>query len=338
MSRRRMIALLALLATGCGRSDLSTAAGSVPEATGGPGADANAPCTGSQCLVQLASGEAYSYGIAVDDDAVYWTSEGSSVKSVRKSGGTPRVLVGGQWGARAIAVDATNVYWTTSADDSRNLASSEYGTIMQAPLHGGPATVIASHQPYASESIAVDSTSIYWLTTKTLDYPSGSVMKAPIGGGELTTLASNQYSPTGIVVDETSVYWSTEDFVVRKVAKVGGSTVTLGPMGRSPLALYDGSVYGFGGVGIQKLPTAGGEPTSFNTAANSSSTGIAVDADGVYWTDAREDGVLHKVSLDGTIETTLASHQGGPWPIAIDATSVYWINTEAGTVMRLRKK
>jgi hypothetical protein len=109
-------------------------------------------------------------------------------------------------------------------------------------------------------------------------------------------------------------------------------------MGRSPLALYGGSVYGFGGVGIQKIPTAGGEPTSFNTALYPSSTGIAVDADGVYWTDAGEDGVLQKMSLDGTTETTLASHQRGPWPIAIDSTSVYWINTEAGTVMRLRGK
>jgi hypothetical protein len=337
MSQRQLIALLAL-ATSCGRSDLSTLSGSLAGAPGGAEAADDAPCTGSRCLVTLASGETYSYGITVDDDAVYWTSSGSSIKTVRKSGGTPQVLIGAQWGAFAITVDATNVYWTTTADDLQNINSSEFGTIMQAPLRGGPATVIASRQPYASESIAVDSTSIYWLTTKTVDYPSGSVMKAPIGGGALTTLASNEYSPTGIVVDETSVYWTTQDYAVRKVAKVGGTAVTLGPMGRSPLALYGGYVYGFGGVGIQRISTHGGAPTSFATTVNPNSTAIAVDADGIYWTVPSQDGVLQKMSLDGTTETTLASHQRGPWPLALDATSVYWINTEAGTVMRLRTK
>ena len=80
MSQRQCIALLAVLATSCGRSDLSTLSDSLAGAPGGAEAAEDAPCTGSQCLVELARGETYSYGITVDDDAVYWTSEGSSVR------------------------------------------------------------------------------------------------------------------------------------------------------------------------------------------------------------------------------------------------------------------
>jgi hypothetical protein len=60
-------------------------------------------------------------------------------------------------------VDAANVYWTN------NLAN---GTVMKAPLAGGPATVLASGQP-SPAYIVVDANSVYWTT----HVPGGAVMK-----------------------------------------------------------------------------------------------------------------------------------------------------------------
>ena len=62
---------------------------------------------------------------------------------------------------------------------------------------------IASGQ-VAPRGIAVDSASVYWMT-------SATVVKVPLGGGTLTTLASGQDWPGGITVDAKSVYWTTSN-------------------------------------------------------------------------------------------------------------------------------
>ena len=65
-------------------------------------------------------------------------------------------------GSDAVVADAVNIYWTDEVS----------ATIRKAPLAGGPATIIATDQLGASE-IAIDDTSIYWITSNQL----GKVMK-----------------------------------------------------------------------------------------------------------------------------------------------------------------
>ena len=45
-----------------------------------------------------------------------------------------------------------------------------------------------------------------------------------------------------------------------------------------------------------------------------------------------------KAPLTGGAPTTLASGQGYPWAIAVDATSVYWTTVGDGTVMKVTPK
>jgi hypothetical protein len=57
----------------------------------------------------------------------------------------------------------------------------------------------------------------------------------------------------------------------------------------------------------------------------------------VYWTNYG-DGTVVKVPLGGGAPIVLASGQDSPASIAVDATSVTWVNEDGGNVMRLTPK
>jgi hypothetical protein len=65
-----------------------------------------------------------------------------------------------------------------------------------------------------------------------------------------------------------------------------------------------------------------------------SPSAIAVDAAGVYWTNAG-DGTVMEVPLAGGTPVTLASRQGSPTALAIDATNAYFANWDSGAVMKV---
>jgi hypothetical protein len=166
---------------------------------------------GSPTAVTFLVNGATPQGVAVDATNVYWAFQCLSstggcstggVSSIPRIGGTVKSIAPGISPA-GLAVDATYLYWTDNAA----------GTVMKAPLAGGPAVTIASSQnyPYA---IAIDNTNIYWTNN------GGTVMKAPLSGGTPIVIASGQAYPFGIALDATSVYWTNNnDGTVMKAPK-----------------------------------------------------------------------------------------------------------------------
>ena len=70
---------------------------------------------GGGAPMTLASAQVGAGAIAVDADAVYWTTAdfpNESVMKVGSEGGTPVTLASGQDDPLSIAVDSTSVYWT----------------------------------------------------------------------------------------------------------------------------------------------------------------------------------------------------------------------------------
>jgi hypothetical protein len=168
---------------------------------------------------------------------------------------------------------------------------------MKVPIVGGPPVPIVVSQglPLA---IAVDAAYAYWT-----DRYLGTITKVPIGGGDVIPLATGQPNPKGIAIGAAAVYWTNRD---------------------------DGT--------LMKLAFGTTTPITLDSDATAWGMGVTIDLTSVYWIRQGNSGsgygALAKVPLDGGPRTPIIGGQYGPTNVVVDATSVYWTNADAGTIMR----
>lgn len=243
----------------------------------------------------------------------------------------------------AVAVDITSLYFTDA----------DVGTVMKAPLSGGPPVAVATGQVNPG-FMTVDATKIYWANVGTAasDWADGSIMMVSVSGGMPVTLASAQNHLTGIAVDATNVYWASggttknqfADGALLTVPLSGGTPVTLAAKQVSPygIAVDATNVYWinlgtskFGGLvndgSVMKMALSGGAPTTL-ASAQPAPLAIAVDATSVYWATS---GAVSKVPMGGGKPIILASAQSQPFQIVVDSSSVYWTNTRGGSLVKV---
>jgi hypothetical protein len=300
------------------------------------GGNAAGDAAGGQGFTVLASGRNAPYAIAIDTTFVYWIEQDGSVMRVAKTGGGAPSSVGSGCTFVAIAVDGTNVYcggtaqtvlaiplgggvptalasaqpvsdlavdaqrvyWTTYYG-LRPAGNNDVSNVSGVGLDGGALVNFATMQRVPS-SLAVDDTSLYWLTLIDPRTPAGTmVMRASLDGGAPVPVAmssgvsdSIQAPNKSIAVDATSVYWS--EFVngaggaLRKAPLGGGPVMTLaqGEMLSGAIAVDQTNVYWVASHSIVRVPLAGGAPSTLVAGENAAS--IAVDDTNVYWTNTSE--------------------------------------------------
>jgi hypothetical protein len=162
--------------------------------------------------------------LAMDATSVYWTAQGSVLKSP-VAGGSVVTLVTRSDDASSIVVSATGVYWCAGKDGSY---------LLSIPLEGGHVTTLAADIAW-TPAVVGDATNLYWA-----DQGQGTVMSVPQAGGATTTLATGVVNAMNVAVDDTSVYWTSGDGETGIVAKVpirGGAVVTLATGQLSPVAI-----------------------------------------------------------------------------------------------------
>ena len=335
--------------------DGSAGGGSAADSGTGPGKDGSAESEGGvDCGAQgagpvvLAAHQSVGGRLAVNGDGVYWlTASGSSasdVMAVSLCGGAPSVLASGSGQGRDIAADDTSVYWTEQVyachGDAGDCIAS--GNVMRVPARGGTPTTLAAPHAYPW-GIAIDRANAYWVDD------SRAIMKVSLAGGAPTTLATGEGFDSALAVDGSSAYWTSlsssasNPGTVQKVPLDGG-TVTVLSSGRDTpvgVAVSSTNVYWQEGArsfgpqpilhALMSVPTAGGAPA---TVEQGPLSGFVVDAANVYWARSATaagnyvDGAIVKAPLGGGSATTLVSGLSSPGAIAVDATSVYWVESE----------
>ena len=224
--------------------------------------------------------------------------------------------------ASTIAIDATRVY--TVSDGGQVIACAKTGC-------GGNYTVLASGQDEAW-GIAVDDVNVYWSRQSA----GASIAMVPLAGGTPTTLVST-VSATSIVAAGGTVFFtgfvfgSSDDHAHLMSVPAAGGTPTViidGPESVSSLTADAQNLYFLVGTTLEKMPIAGGSPTTLATDAGGFQ--LALDAANVYFAGASG---IESVPIAGGPVTTIVAGQGGSG-LAVDANSVYWTATLAGTVMK----
>jgi hypothetical protein len=121
-------------------------------------------------------------------------------------GGSIRILASGLGSPANMAMDSRNIYWTNLGRmGADNLPPPNGGSVMQAPIGGGPVITLASEQSIPM-GIAVDAGMVYW-TVYGLGAP-GLVMSVPVDGGTPVPLVAGLHDPYSLVLGGDTLYFS----------------------------------------------------------------------------------------------------------------------------------
>ena len=347
--------------TGAGGTGGSPGTGGVP---GVCGAYAAAPCEGGcgageecdptgHCVVVLATGQSTVAGLAVDASSVYWTTTGTqwgSDGTVMKcaAGGCdnqPTLLAAGLPIPYVITADQTSVYWV---DIGNGFMYGPDTAIRKCASQGcgqSPASLFTGIQP---EALAVGAGKLFWTSGGA---GQDSLWTSAVDGSSPQMLANVDGFALHIAVSPTTLAWTVDAiggggsiWVCAPGACSPKLLLSLPAAGLSAVALDAENVYFAADDAVMKCPITGcdGAPTTI-VSGLCGLYSIATDGENVYFTQAVMGlgGALLKCPVGGCQgpPTVLAANVKPSLPVGlvVDATSVYWGDPDAGTVMKTAK-
>lgn len=187
----------------------------------------------------------------------------------------------------------------------------------------------------SARSVALDTTSVYWVTAG-----DGKAWSAPVGGGPAASLitsgaAGNPWQPVPV---GASLFIATYNSgTIEKVAVTGGAATTVitvpGGSGTVTSMASDGTSLfwvDWSNSTVSRSTLTGANATTLLHGSPQvvSPNTIATDGTYLYWANGGTSlgtATVYRSGLDGSNPIALASGQnGGVYPLAVDGTNVYF--------------
>ncbi len=267
--------------------------------------------------------------------AVTASNVASAAPAPQPTRATPVVLARGQSHPIAVAVVNGEVFWANNGVDENDKQQLGLGSIAKVPVAGGDPVVVAAKQNMPGLLVA-DSKYLYWTDLN-------GVRRAPLAGGPVAVVAAIQKGrgmPFSLAEQGDTVYLGTlhvSDAGLYRVKKTGGALGDVNTGFSVVNAVATDSKYVYlciNGDVLGRIPHGGGAMDAAVLAKGvKKCSGLGVDADGVYFTEA-DAGAVKKVAKTGGPATIIASGLRDPNEIVVDGTSVYWLEQGGGRISR----
>lgn len=290
-------------------------------------------CAAGKCTPATLATVTHPYELTVGPTDVYWTDKGDAVTLANvarcvKAGG-PVILVA----ASAAGFDPASV---VLADDRVVFTDTARGNVYSCPLPGPGCTTGDQQNSEAHPmGIAWNGASVFWANRD-----SGNLRR---GDKTITTtsfFAQSEFGLERVAATPTAAYWTVPGGIHGKGIAVGGSVSISTTSAPRDVAMDATHVYFALATEVRRMTYAATGNAVVATGVDIQR--IAVDASGVYFTErGAGTGRVLRCPLAGCVGApeVLATGEGLPLGIALDATHVYWANeaTTAGTIRRVAK-
>jgi hypothetical protein len=281
--------------------------------------------------------------VTISDSYIYWIDT-QGLKRIATDGGTPGLVVFEPILAdtASIVADTSSNYWLR--DPNRTLKP--ISIILDIPSPSDPGNFIAFEQD-GINSLAVDSSSIYWTTCKALSdisqyrFQGGAVRFISKEGGEVISLyeSNNCLRNIGVAADTIyfveDIYDADNNFTksaLVAITKQGSPTTWYSSPSHILTAVMDEDILYLGvchpvenGCDGKYLVVTepGGSPTIL--ATSQSPAHLVIDTQNIYWIDGP---AMMKAPKSGGTPVVVVSSLNDVSGLVSDETSLYWLQID----------